>query len=206
MTDIIKEKKCKKCDQDKDLNCFYNHKGGKHGKSSICIDCEKTRKASHYKNGGKTTIQAYYKKNKDNLLKKQKAWAKKNREYLNNREKRLYKTDPLLKCKKKCRTIVRQGFKKHLLGKKPKVPSFLGCTWIELEKHFSSKFYKHPKTNQEMNFANHGSLGWHIDHIKPLDSALTEKEIIELCNFSNLQPMWAEENIKKSNYEKENIK
>jgi hypothetical protein len=29
---------------------------------------------------------------------------------------------------------------------------------------------------------------WHIDHIIPLASANTEKEMIDLCHYTNLQP------------------
>ena len=40
---------------------------------------------------------------------------------------------------------------------------------------------------------------WHIDHIIPLSSAKTEQEIYELCKYTNLQPLWAQDNLKKSN-------
>jgi len=48
-----------------------------------------------------------------------------------------------------------------------------------------------------MNLDNQGK--WHIDHIIPLSSAKTEGEFYELCHYTNLQPLWAENNIKKSN-------
>ena len=48
-----------------------------------------------------------------------------------------------------------------------------------------------------MNWSNQGK--WHIDHIIPLDSAKTQEEIIKLFNYKNLQPLWAKDNIKKSN-------
>jgi hypothetical protein len=40
---------------------------------------------------------------------------------------------------------------------------------------------------------------WHIDHIIPLSSAKTEDELKQLCHYTNLQPLWAADNIKKSN-------
>ena len=46
-----------------------------------------------------------------------------------------------------------------------------------------------------MSWENQGE--WHIDHKIPLSSAKTEEELYKLCHFTNLQPMWAIENIKK---------
>jgi hypothetical protein len=40
---------------------------------------------------------------------------------------------------------------------------------------------------------------WHIDHIVPLSSAKTEDEVYGLCHYTNLQPLWAKDNLQKSN-------
>ena len=67
----------------------------------------------------------------------------------------------------------------------------LGCTVEELKKYLESKF------QQGMSWDNHGK--WHIDHILPLSSFnLSDREqLIKACHFTNLQPLWAEENMKK---------
>jgi hypothetical protein len=46
-----------------------------------------------------------------------------------------------------------------------------------------------------MNWSNRNL--WHIDHIIPLASAKTEEEMIKLCHYTNLQPLWAIENMSK---------
>jgi hypothetical protein len=73
-----------------------------------------------------------------------------------------------------------------------------GCSKFFLLKFIESKFYDHPITNKKMTWSN--IKDWHIDHITPL-AVLDPKneEHFRIANhFSNLQPMWAEENLKKS--------
>jgi hypothetical protein len=39
---------------------------------------------------------------------------------------------------------------------------------------------------------------WHIDHIVPLSVAETEAELIKLGHYSNLRPLFAKDNLAKS--------
>ncbi|KKL15741.1 hypothetical protein LCGC14_2502560 [marine sediment metagenome] len=50
-----------------------------------------------------------------------------------------------------------------------------------------------------MSWENYGFYGWHIDHIKPLClfNLSDEKQFNKACHYTNLQPLWAEENLKK---------
>ena len=48
-----------------------------------------------------------------------------------------------------------------------------------------------------MTWNNYGK--WHVDHIKPLSKfdLTVASEQFKACHYSNLQPLWAEENIEK---------
>lgn len=67
----------------------------------------------------------------------------------------------------------------------------IGCDWDTLKVHLQSQFHK------GMTWGNYGK--WHVDHRIPLDSATSDKEIAYLCHYLNLQPLWAKDNIAKSN-------
>ena len=75
------------------------------------------------------------------------------------------------------------------LQKNNKTFEVVGCTPEELKNHIESKFLV------GMSWENQGD--WHIDHIIPLSSAINEDEIIKLCHYTNLQPLWALDNMKK---------
>ena len=47
-----------------------------------------------------------------------------------------------------------------------------------------------------MTIENHGT--WEIDHIIPLKTAKTKNDIIRLNHYTNLQPLWMEENRRKA--------
>jgi len=52
------------------------------------------------------------------------------------------------------------------------------------------------KFTDNMTWENHGK--WHIDHIVPISSAITMAELEKLFHYSNLQPLWAKDNLAKS--------
>jgi hypothetical protein len=47
-----------------------------------------------------------------------------------------------------------------------------------------------------MSWDNYGQ--WHIDHIRPI-SSFKQEEWEQINHYTNLQPLWAEDNLKKSN-------
>lgn len=81
--------------------------------------------------------------------------------------------------------IARMGFKKG-----SKTEAILGCSWGEFKAHIERQFLP------GMSWSNWGK--WHIDHIVPISSATTEQEVLSLSHHTNLRPLWAEDNLKKS--------
>ena len=82
------------------------------------------------------------------------------------------------------------AFKNKGYNKSTKTQEMLGVDWEVCKAHIEIQFAK------GMSWSNYGE--WHIDHIIPLASANTEEELKKLCHYSNLQPLWAFDNLMKS--------
>ena len=67
----------------------------------------------------------------------------------------------------------------------------MGCSVSFLKGFLEAKF------KEDMTWENHGE--WHIDHIKPcLSFNLLDEEKQKKCfHYTNLQPLWADENLSK---------
>lgn len=70
----------------------------------------------------------------------------------------------------------------------------LGCTIPELKIHLEKQF------QPGMTWSNWSRHGWHIDHIMPLSyfNLTDRKQFLQACHYTNLQPLWATENLQKS--------
>jgi hypothetical protein len=100
------------------------------------------------------------------------------------------KTDILFKLKerlqKRLSAVVRNNLKSY------KTIEMLGCTIQHFKIHLETRF------TEGMTWDNYGK--WHIDHIKPCASFNFNdpKQQKECFHYSNLQPLWAIDNIRKS--------
>ena len=105
------------------------------------------------------------------------------------------KKDPTKLLISQMRKGIYKALKKKYSIKKAKTISLIGCSAEKLRKHLEDQF----KTG--MNWNNYGIKGWHVDHIVPIDSFnLKDLKQQKICfNYKNLQPLWARENIIKSN-------
>lgn len=69
--------------------------------------------------------------------------------------------------------------------------ALIGCSIEDLRAHIESQF------QPGMTWENYGK--WHVDHIRPCVSfnLLDPMQQQECFHYTNLQPLWAEDNIKK---------
>lgn len=138
---------------------------------------------------------AYREKNRQELNTKQLEYYRANKEkviaYQGKYISRKYKEDHLFAVRMICRRRLLFAMAKGGYKKSSKTETILGCSFQKLVKYIESKFLP------GMTWQNRGMFGWHLDHIIPLSSASCAEEIEKLSHYTNLQPLWAEDNWSK---------
>ena len=149
-----------------------------------------------YREEHKEQIKQYREENKRRNKKRNKIWYIKNQEKIRKKHKKYgrkrYHTDIEFKISCNLRTRINLSLKGKL--KSLSTMFLIGCEIDYLMYHIQNRF------KLGMNWDNHGRMGWHIDHIKPCAKfdLSKESEQQKCFNYKNLQPLWAEENMKKS--------
>jgi hypothetical protein len=197
---------CKICNATEDLIGFRKDR-------RICNDCLKKEKIQFYLLNHKETRQyqkeykelnrdkinaqkrEHYQLNKERLIKNSSDYKKNNRKRYNDLNTNRKKNDPLYKLRINVSERIRQALKYHLAGtykKKDSTIELLGCSVDELKTHLQNQF------KEGMTWQNHGE--WHIDHIIPCAAfdLSKKKNCLKCFNYKNLQPLWAHENLSKS--------
>jgi hypothetical protein len=139
----------------------------------------------------KENNKAYYKGNKEYHKEYCKANRDKLTEYQNKYRKERRKTDPLYRLSLILRASSYRAWKGE--AKPKKTEELLGCTYNDFKDYITAQFVGN------MTWDNYGDV-WHVDHITPLSviKDVSQTELIEsLCHFSNLQPLFAEDNLSK---------
>lgn len=217
------EKKCSKCKEIKPLGGFYTQPNCNSGYQSECKECNKKRKRKYRKENlqrvqeqdakrnnkdrVKRLKQAtnYYWNNRESLLPKKREysksekckslrrlWGSKNKDKVSLRNKRYFS-----KIENRIRNATSSRIWKGIKTGTSRIESKLGYNIDELKNHLEEQF------KDGMSWDNYGFYGWHIDHIMPVSSfkysSVEDDGFKECWALSNLQPLWAEENMSKSN-------
>lgn len=189
------EKTCKVCNVTKPKTSFSKDKRQLDGHNRQCKECAKKQHTEwrelnptyqkQWRVSNANHIKDYNKEYKQ--LNKQ-AITEYNREYSTKRKKE----DPLFRLRCNMRSMINEYIKKRGYRKGSKTEAILGCSFEFLKEHLENQF------KEGMSWDNRER--WHVDHIIPISYGQTEEEVIALNHYSNLQPLWAEENEAKRNY------
>lgn len=215
-------KKCPKCDKPKPLSEFGKNSGHTDRLQARCKEHDKQYMEIYYQKNKEKLLNC---QTENNFKNKEKISTYKKEYYIENREKILiqrieYDTKPENKIKRKAYVdqnrekitkkqrnrrktninykvldVLRRRLNGALKGKNKSknTLALLGCSVDELKQHLEAKFTK------GMSWDNHSFYGWHIDHIKPCSKfdLSKESEQIACFHFTNLQPLWMRDNLKK---------
>lgn len=203
----VKEKECYYCHTFKSLNEFNKCITGVYGYHNHCRSCQKIVKRNWYikhRNEELQKSKIYSQSSQAKEYRKQR-WIKlkhvlkpisnaRRRTEVAKIKARIQRNNwyqiPHNRIAHNLRGRIRQVLKG--IAKVDSTEQLTGCTFLQLKNYIESKFLPN------MTWDNYGQ--WHIDHIKPCASFdLTQESQQKECfHYSNLQPLWAEDNISKS--------
>ena len=169
---------------------YYNANREKHRACVIAWNEANPEKLRAY-------TKAWRDKNPDKILAANRAWRKANREkvntYAKEREANLRKIDPKFKLNGNIKAAINKALKGAKAGRHWE--TLVGYTIDELKRHIEMQFV------DGMRWYNMGK--WHIDHITPISAfnfETPDHEDFKRCwALKNLRPLWAEDNLRKSN-------
>lgn len=110
----------------------------------------------------------------------------------NKRRRRRHANDHQFAMTMRLRARMHTALNAAMAQKSSTSQKLLGCDWATLVAHLERQF------TDGMSWDNYSE--WHIDHIRPCASFdLTDPaQQCECFHYTNLQPLWAEDNLRKS--------
>ena len=175
-----------------------------------------------YRNHNKDKIKKHYYDNYDEIRARQKKYNEKNKDKINSKNREYYynniekfrekgkkyreehkdylrdylreyerkrRQDSLEKFKDNVRSLIYNSLRRKNYSKSQKTEEILGCNLDYFRNYIEAKFI------DGMCWENLNEI--HIDHIVPLATATSEEEVIKLCHYTNLQPLWSTDNLSK---------
>lgn len=142
----------------------------------------------------KENSQRYYSENRDERLRSKAEWVRRNwgRIHLERT------TDPQKRLRHILSASIAIQVRSGGARKGSSTHDLLGCSIIDFRRHIESLWLP------EMSWSNWGRRRgcWHLDHKRPVSSFdLTDLNQQKACfHYSNYQPLWAPDNIRKSNH------
>ena len=203
----METKICNCCKIEKNISDFSNNKRFEDNKNVTCKECNGARSLKYYYSNKelvelkrkeyiqtekyKLTREKYLKENREEINRVKKLYKLNNREKVLQDKREYYqrkKNDPIFALTKR----LRQGIYRSIRGVKLRSSlDILGCTEENFKIHIENQF------TDDMSWDRLNEI--HIDHIIPISSAETLEDVYRLNHYTNLQPLWARDNIQKYN-------
>jgi hypothetical protein len=186
---FMETKQCTVCREEKTLE-FFRRRGKKnlHLFYNQCRECE-SKAVMKWRDSKPEARESYRKSARDHY--------KNNKEkkllQINESKKKMYEKFPHKKIERSLRCRCRQALQGKY--KSATTQKLLGTSFEEARKYLESQW------QDGMSWDNYGLHGWHIDHIVPLSSfdLTIVEEQIKAFHYTNLQPLWAKDNLRKGN-------
>ncbi len=125
------------------------------------------------------------------------AWKLANRDDQNRKLREYRAARPSVRIKDSLTSLLRHALRRSGQVKKNRAVELLGCSIQDFMIYMESKF----QSGMSWENYGHGVDKWNIDHIIPVSLFdLSNSGHQKYCfHFSNLQPLWHTDNMKKSN-------
>ena len=194
------EKHCPKCDAWKSITeyniqssswdnlgrmcrlCYIKYKQLKRDTDPKYKKCDELYRETYKESGRRREVsQVRYERKRDEIISKCKIY-----------NKRKYREDPYFRTMFNTRSRMSRILRERNIGNKNKYYSLLGCTKNEFIIYFEKMF------KDGMSWELMGKY-IHIDHIRPCCSfdLSNEDELKQCFHYTNLQPLWAKDNLSK---------
>lgn len=204
-------KRCCLCKEIKPATTEYFGKASKNkdGLKHRCKECRSKREYQLNAEAIKSKRKKYYQNNKEKILEITSQYKQENAEWYKKYYQSYYKENAdkiKLNVKNYRRKRAQEDINFRLLiryrtrlykalkgiCKSLRTTELIGCSIEELKRHLEKQF------KDGMSWGNYGE--WHVDHIIPcaMFDLTNEEELRKCFHYTNLQPLWAEENIRKS--------
>lgn len=187
------KKRCTKCSIIKPFGSFVPQKAGYMGVKAQCRECD-TEYDKQFQSKNNTRAERDKTDKAKQYRKKYVAenldwWRKYEREYRYNRRRE----DMFFKIKGNLSGRLSDLINKRNLS--TNTLELIGCDRETFLSHIEKQF------TEGMTWENYGLKGWHVDHIIPLSSfdLTIEDEVKKACHYTNLQPLWWQDNLEKGN-------
>ncbi len=176
----------------KEKKAEYNKRYRKNNKEKIAEHMKQYRKDNKEKIVEQK--RQYYEANKERLAEYSKQYRKRYKEERNKQRKERREKDSKYRLSEAFSSGVYYSLKRKGSSKNGHSwEKIVGYTTQDLMKHLEKRF------KGRMSWGNYGK--WHVDHIKPVSlfdfTSYEDEEFQECWALENLQPLWAEENLKK---------